>query len=129
MSVETEVRIHAAPRHGRALVRNVRAAFRAAKVSAHSPQGGFAPARARTARVVAAGVAGVAGGAVVAAVLALFAAASSQPWLPDTPVARQLAAGCARTGDRAGHDACMREAFAQWRVAQHLPLRIASAAL
>ena len=126
MSVEPRVRLHAVLRRCRAVLRNGRTAVRATNVSARSPRGGFAPTRARAAGAVAAGLGG---SAVIAAVLLLFAAASSQPWLPDTPAARQLAASCARTGDRAGHDACMRDALAQWRVAQRLPLHIASAAL
>lgn len=77
-------------------------------------------------RIVSACAAGAASATVMGLLLALFAAASSSPWLPDTPEAMAQAATCEQAGSRVARDACMQQAVARWQAAERRGIRLAS---
>ena len=77
-------------------------------------------------RIVSACAAGGASATVLGLLLALFAAASSSPWLPDTPEAAAQASACDQAATRAARDLCMQQTVARWQSADRRGIRLAS---
>lgn len=95
-------------------------------MNSHSPTE-FRRARASTTQRIVCGVAGFATSAtLVTLTMSLFGAASSTPWLPDTPRTREMAATCARQAHREARERCMQRVLAAWQAERH-DLRLAQA--
>jgi len=78
------------------------------------------------ARLVGACAAFGASAAVLGVLVAMFGAASSSPWLPDTPDAIALSASCDQAASRSARDQCMNQAALRWQTADRQGLHLAS---
>jgi hypothetical protein len=78
------------------------------------------------ARLVSACAAFSASATVLGVLVAMFGAASSSPWLPDTPDAIAQSATCDQAVSRLARDRCVHQAALRWQAADRQGLRLAS---
>jgi hypothetical protein len=78
------------------------------------------------ARLVSACAAFSASATVLGVIVGMFCAASSSPWLPDTPEAIAQSSSCDQSASRPARNHCMQEAALRWQSADRQGLRLAS---
>jgi hypothetical protein len=78
------------------------------------------------ARLVGACAAFSASATVLGLLVAMFGAASSSPWLADTPDAIAQSATCDQAATRQARDLCMQQAALRWQAEDRQGLRLAS---